>query len=92
MLPLSDPSGRITLEMTTLYSLALLPLGFAAFLEGLTSWISAAGSLLLGGVFFAFAARWRQRRGELHARRLFFASLLYLPLLLGLMVADHAFR
>jgi len=92
MLPLSDPSGRITLEMTTLYSLALLPLGFAAFLEGLTSWISAAGSLLLGGVFFAFAARWRQRRGDLHARRLFFASLLYLPLLLGLMVADHAFR
>lgn len=92
MLPLGDPDGRITFEVTVLYALALVPLGLAAFLAGLTGWASAAGSLVLGGAFFALTLQLRRRRGDREARRVFLASLLYLPLLLGLLVADHALR
>nr|MCU0255100.1 protoheme IX farnesyltransferase [Acidobacteriota bacterium] len=92
MLPLGDPTGRITFEVTVLYALALVPLGLASFLAGLTGWASVAGSLALGGAFFALTLALRRRRGDLEARRVFLASLLYLPLLLALLVADHALR
>ena len=45
------------------------------------------GALLLGGAFSAFAAVFLLRRDRPSARNLFFASILYLPLLLGLLVA-----
>jgi protoheme IX farnesyltransferase len=92
MLPLGDPTGRITFEVTMLYALALVPLGLASFLAGLTGWVSVIGSLALGGVFFALTLQLRRRRGDREARRVFLASLAYLPLLLGLFVADHALR
>jgi protoheme IX farnesyltransferase len=60
MLPVVDPSGRVTGEMAVLYALALVPVGVLAAL-----------------------------RTDLVARRLFLATLAYLPLLLGLMVADR---
>jgi protoheme IX farnesyltransferase len=92
MLPLGDPTGRITFEVTVLYALALVPLGLASFLAGLTGWASAVGSLALGGAFFALTLSLRRRRGDREARRVFLASLLYLPLLLALLVVDHALR
>jgi len=92
MLPLADPNGRITFEVTVLYALALVPLGLASFLAGLTGWVSVAGSLTLGGAFFMLTLQLRRRRGDREARRVFLASLVYLPLLLGLLVADHALR
>ena len=92
MLPLGDPTGRITFEVTVLYTLALVPLGLASFLAGLTGWVSVVGSLVLGGAFLALALQLRRRRGDREARRVFLASLAYLPLLLALLVADHALR
>jgi protoheme IX farnesyltransferase len=47
-----------------------------------------AGALVLGLVFLWFAGRFAKQMDRLSARRLFFASILYLPLLLGLMVFD----
>jgi heme O synthase-like polyprenyltransferase len=89
MLPLIDPSGRATALMVVLYTLALLPVGLAASLAGLAGWVSAAGSLVLGLAFLAFALRLRASLTEASARRVFLASLLYLPLVLGLMVTDR---
>jgi protoheme IX farnesyltransferase len=90
MLPVVDPSGRATSLMAVLYSLALLPVGVLAVLGGMTGWVFAAGSLVLGGGLVTLAIRLATLRTEPVARRLFLATLAYLPLLLGLMVMDRA--
>jgi len=88
-LPAVDASGRVTGAMAVLYSLALLPVGVLAALGGLTGWRFAAAGLALGGGLVALASLLAVRRTEPLARRLFLATLAYLPLLLGAMVADR---
>jgi len=89
MLPLLDRHGDVTTIVIILYSLALLPACLAATMAGLAGWAYAAASLLLGGGLVALALELRRRRTRTCARRVFLASILYLPLLLGFMVADR---
>jgi protoheme IX farnesyltransferase len=89
MLPVIDPSGRVTGQMAVLYALALVPVGVLGALGGMTGWLFTAASLGLGAALVAFALRLAELRTEPVARRLFLATLAYLPLLLGLMVADR---
>jgi heme o synthase len=89
MLPSVDPSGRATGGMAVLYSLALLPVGVLAALSGMTGWTFAVGSLALTGALAGLALALAAGRTDPLARRLFLATLVYLPLLLGLMVADR---
>jgi heme o synthase len=50
--------------------------------------IYLCGALLLGLGFLWFAMQFSRQLSRSSARRLFFVSILYLPLLLGLMVFD----
>lgn len=92
MLPITDQRGQITCQVILLYSLALLPLGLAYTLGGLTGYLFLAGSIALGGYFFLMSIRLYLERTDTHARQLFFASIIYLPLLMGIMIADRALR
>jgi protoheme IX farnesyltransferase len=47
-----------------------------------------AGAVLLGLAFFGFAVQFSRRLTLVQARQLFLMSIIYLPLLLGLMVFD----
>jgi protoheme IX farnesyltransferase len=89
MLPVVDRDGRRTVHVVTLYTVALLPVALAAPLAGLTGWVYGAGSMVLGGGLLAAGVALARVPTDGRARRLFFATLLYLPLLLGLMVADR---
>ncbi|MHC4219091.1 MAG: heme o synthase [Planctomycetota bacterium] len=89
MLPVVDRTGRLTGQVVVLTSLSLLPLALVATLAGLTGWLFAAGSIVLGLWILGFGARLYTRRTEASARRLFLASIVYLPVLLCLMVADR---
>ena len=89
MLPVKDRTGRLTGQVTVVASLGLIPLALAATLFGLAGWVYALGSIVLGAWMLVFAARLCARRGEADARRLFVASILYLPVLLSLMVVDR---
>jgi protoheme IX farnesyltransferase len=89
MLPVVDRTGRLTGQVVVLTSLCLVPLGLAATLAGLSGGVYAAGSVLLGLWILNFGARLYAQRTEASARRLFLASIVYLPLLLCLMVADR---
>jgi protoheme IX farnesyltransferase len=89
MLPANDPSGRVTFHVAMLYTLALLPLGPLAALTGLAGWTAAIGIALLGTGFLALCFRLKNERTRASARSVFLASLLYLPLVLGLLVADR---
>lgn len=89
MLPLIDAGGASTCRMLLLYTLALLPVTLAAVLAGLSGHIFAVGAVLLTLALLMAGARLAQLRTVGAARQLFLASVIYLPLLLILMVADH---
>jgi protoheme IX farnesyltransferase len=89
MLPVVDRTGRLTGQVVVLTSLSLVPLALAATLAGLTGWVYSAGSMVLGLWILGFGARLYTQRTEASARRLFLASIVYLPILLCLMVADR---
>lgn len=88
MLPVIDPTGRITGPMVVLYCLALLPVGLAMSIVGVTGWVYAALSLLLGAGLLYLGMELAKHKTQRDARRLFLASVTYLPLLLILMLLD----
>ena len=89
MLPVIDPTGRLTGRVVVLMTLVLLPLGVAAALSGLAGWLYAFGSIALGLWLLRLGLRLHAQRSDSNARRVFLASLVYLPALLCLMVIDR---
>jgi len=88
MLPAADPTGRITGRAALIYALALLPLTAVVWLAGLSGRVFLAGSQVLGLALAGLALGLLLHRTSGAARRLFVASIVYLPLLLTLMVLD----
>jgi len=89
MLPVIEPDGRSTARQAVMYSLALLPLSLAPTLVGMAGPIYFAGALVLTSLFVGLALRFGASRSIPDARRLFFGSIIYLPLLWILMIADR---
>jgi len=90
VLPVVDADGRTTVAFANLYILPLLPIGAVAALGGLSGWTAATGAFALGAGLLAAGVLLARDRSDRSARRLFLATLLYLPLLLGVLVADRA--
>lgn len=89
MLPVVDPTGRRTGTIAVLYAAALLPLGPLAAMKGVSGWSFAAEATALAVAFTVLSWQMRQAPTRRNARVLFFASLIYLPVVLGLMLADR---
>ena len=87
MLTANDPEGRLTSRQALLYSLFLVPVTLLPSMLAFNSFVYFIGALALGLGFTAFAVRFVSQRNRTAARNLFFASIIYLPLLLGLLVA-----
>ncbi len=90
MLPLLDPTGRRTGRQALFHALALLPVSLCPFFLHLAGPLYLAGALALSLTFAWFAAQFARHLTLSRARQLFYASILYLPLLLGVMVLDKA--
>jgi len=88
MLPVIDPQGRRTGRQALGFSLALLMMSLCPFLFHLTGLIYLFSALVLGLIFVWLAFQFAREPAVARARQLFYASLLYLPLLLGVMVLD----
>jgi heme o synthase len=88
MLPVFDPEGRRTSRHAVAYTLALPPVSLCPFLLHLAGPVYLAGALALGLAFLGCAVHFARRLTVSSARQLFYASLLYLPLLLAVMVMD----
>lgn len=88
MLPAVDPEGVLTFRITVWYCAALIPVVIAATIFGLTGWIFAIGAVAAGVWMLVLGIRLSQSGDDGAARRLFYASLIYLPLVLGLAVVD----
>ncbi len=89
MLPVVEPDGRRTGRQAVLYAAALLPMSLAPTLFGVSGRSYFGIALVLGGALLWLAVRFAAARSETAARRLFFGSIIYLPLLWLAMIANH---
>jgi protoheme IX farnesyltransferase len=88
MLPGADPAGGRTARMVVLYSLALVFIGLATARTGVTSYIFLVASAFLGVCLTYCAFHFAMKRTDESAKKLFLFSVLYLPVLLLVMLAD----
>ena len=88
MLPVVDPDGHRTSRHAVSHTLGLLPVSLSPFVLHITGVIYLVGALVLGAGFLWCAIQFARELDKIRARRLFFASIIYLPLLLGLIVMD----
>jgi protoheme IX farnesyltransferase len=86
VLPVIDPRGGLTGRQATLWAATLVPASQVPFLLGMTDATYAIGALVLGVAQLVMAVRFGRHRSEVNARALFYASIVYLPLLWILMV------
>jgi protoheme IX farnesyltransferase len=88
MLPVVDPTGERTGRQALWHTLGLLPVSLCPFLFKMVGPVYLAGALALGMAFLWCAFQFSRQLSLQSARRLFFASIIYLPSLLALMVLD----
>jgi len=89
MLPVIEPDGRSTARQAIIYAAALVPVSLAPTLVGMTGTLYFIGAFILGLAFVALAVRFGMTRTVVDARRLFFGSIIYLPLLWMLMIGNR---
>lgn len=89
MLPVVDPDGSSTSRQIVAYASTLIPVSLFPSLLGMTGRIYLIGALLLGGWFLYYGIRVMFDRTILRARRVLLASVIYLPLIYGLMLFDR---
>lgn len=89
MLPLQDPEGFRTGSCAVRHTLALMAFSLTPFVVGAVGSVYVFVALVLGSGFLWFAIRFSRQMSMERARHLFLASIIYLPLLLGALVADR---
>ncbi|MEM8738305.1 MAG: heme o synthase [Planctomycetota bacterium] len=86
-----DPSGKSSLRNAILGGVLLLPAGLLPTLWGDAGWWAFGVSLICGLLFLGLAIRWAcaaDSARKAWARRVFFASLIYLPVVLTAVMVD----
>lgn len=89
MLPVIQPDGRTTGYQTVLYTAGLIPISLLPTAVGIASAYHLVGALVLGAILMVLSAEFAMTRSMPAARRLFFGTILYLPLLWIVLLADH---
>ena len=89
LLPVVQPDGRSTGRQAVLYSAALIPVSFLPTAAGLATVWYLAGAIVLGTTLLVLSLEFSATRGIFAAKRLFYATILYLPLLWIALLADH---
>jgi protoheme IX farnesyltransferase len=89
MLPVVQPSGEGTARQIVLYSLALIPVSMAPSVLGMSGKFYLFGALALGLWYLYSGVRAALDRTILRARSVLMVSVIYLPLIYGLMLLDR---
>lgn len=88
MLSADDGDGSRTAAAAIRHTLALLAFSLSPVALHLGGKIYGVGAIVLGVLFLICAVQFSRSTTRERARQLFFASILYLPLILGLLVLD----
>ncbi len=88
MLPVVDADLSVTSRQILLYAVALIPASLIPVQFGMAGAAYFTAAALLGFAFLSFCVSCATTRTRTDARKLFFASIVYLPLLLAAMMLD----
>jgi len=88
MLPVVDPSGRLTFRQIILFTIMLVPASLAPFFLGISGLVFLIGASVLGIAFLVAGIRAAITKTNEGSRVVLLVSVIYLPLLFILMVAD----
>ena len=89
LLTVVDPSGEAASRQILIYTIALIPASLMPTMVGTLGLLYFVGALILSVTLLQVAIRLYRDRSNVTARKLFFGSLLYLSLLVGLMILDR---
>jgi protoheme IX farnesyltransferase len=89
MLSVGDEHGAATFRQAMLNAAALLPVGLVPFMLGMAGAVYFAGALVLSAGLLCLAVVAARAPSTPAARRLFLATLVYLPAILSLMAANR---
>ena len=89
MLPVKDRRGEVTVQVILTTSLMLLPLGLSITAIGVAGVWYAVVSVIMGAWMAWNALKLYLNRNREQARKVFFSTLAYLPVVLGVMVLDR---
>lgn len=89
MLPVVHPDGGATSRRILFYSLALVPFSAAPTLLSMTGKLYLVGALAISTLYFYAGVRVALERTVIRARQVLLASVIYLPVLYGLMVLNR---
>ena len=89
MLPVVEPDGRVTGQQIIAYATMLVPVSLLPAILGISGRIYLFVALLLSLLFLASSIRAALSKSNQHARQLLLASVIYLPLLFGVMVLNR---
>ena len=89
MLTVTDPSGTQAARQAILYGAALVPVSLLPTPLKLLGPVYFWAALALGIAYLMASLRFGRDKSDASARRLMFASILYLPALLGAMLVDR---
>jgi len=86
-----DQDGRRNARYALLFAAALVPVSLAPTVVGLTGRFYAGAAFGFGTAFLILAWRFFEEPSDIRARSLFVGSLVYLPLVWGLLVVNSVF-
>ena len=89
MLPVVEPDGRVTGQQIVAYTLMLVPVSLLPTFLGVAGRVYLFAAIGLGLLFLVSGIRAAFSKSNQHARQLLLASVLYLPLLFGVMVLNR---
>lgn len=92
LLPVIEPDGRSTGRQVVLYATVLVPISMLPAAVGLATVNYLVGAFTLGVILLFMSVEFSVKRDLATARRLFFGSIVYLPILWALLVFDHRAR
>jgi protoheme IX farnesyltransferase len=88
MLPVVESDGRLTARQIVLFAIMLFPVSLAPFFLGLSGYIFLVGASLLGIWYVLASIKCAMTKTKAQAKKLLMVTVIYLPLLFILMVAD----
>jgi protoheme IX farnesyltransferase len=89
LLPVVEPDGRSTGRQSVLYAAGLIPISLLPMAVGMSTAYYLVGALTLGAILLVLSLEFAASRSTQAARRLFYGTILYLPLLWIVLLADH---
>ncbi len=89
LLPVVEPDGRRTGRQAVAFAAALIPATLVPVYVGVAGTMYAVIALMLGAALLWLAVRFAWQRTDAAARQLFFASIIYLPLVWAAMIVNH---